>query len=218
MILPVKEVLVEAKKYIGKTIGEWTCTDVEKKDGNIYMKVRCTCGTESMIRKDSFLATDRAMSCHPCSAKKNKNGEEIPCSNCGSIVYRTRSRIGNSKTKRFFCSKSCAGEYSSGLNKDNTVCENCNESFYSSPSMTRRFCSRACWKEFNRSEGPSYYRKFKELKCSKCGFVPEDQCQLDIHHSDSNKTNNDINNLITLCANCHRLAHSIERKLTKETE
>ena len=30
-------------------------------------------------------------------------------------------------------------------------------------------------------------------------------CQLDIDHIDGNRENNDIINLQTLCANCHRL-------------
>lgn len=31
------------------------------------------------------------------------------------------------------------------------------------------------------------------------------KCQLDVDHIDGNHDNNDISNLKTLCANCHRL-------------
>lgn len=41
--------------------------------------------------------------------------------------------------------------------------------------------------------------------CERCGFVPEHISQLDVDHYDSNKNNNSPSNLITLCANCHRL-------------
>ena len=49
------------------------------------------------------------------------------------------------------------------------------------------------------------YRLAKEAKCCSCGFVPVHPCQLDVDHVDGNKHNNDIENLQTLCANCHRL-------------
>ena len=38
-----------------------------------------------------------------------------------------------------------------------------------------------------------------------CGFVPMHPCQLDIDHIDGCHSNNDHDNLQTLCANCHRL-------------
>jgi len=41
--------------------------------------------------------------------------------------------------------------------------------------------------------------------CSKCGF--EDKRVLVIHHKDYNRKNNNINNLIWLCRNCHYLIH-----------
>lgn len=41
--------------------------------------------------------------------------------------------------------------------------------------------------------------------CEECGFVPVHSCQLDVDHKDGDRSNNDPNNLQTLCANCHRL-------------
>jgi len=51
------------------------------------------------------------------------------------------------------------------------------------------------------------FRKVKKENCEICGFIPVNSCQLDIHHQDENKKNNSLNNLQTLCANCHRLIH-----------
>lgn len=48
--------------------------------------------------------------------------------------------------------------------------------------------------------------------CSRCGFVPEHMAQLDVHHIDMNHSNNEPENLQTLCANCHRLVHQMARK------
>lgn len=49
------------------------------------------------------------------------------------------------------------------------------------------------------------YRKHKKSFCESCGFIPEHPVQLDVDHINGNHKNNDLNNLQTLCANCHRL-------------
>lgn len=51
------------------------------------------------------------------------------------------------------------------------------------------------------------YRQYVESTCSRCGFVAEHICQMDVHHKDHNHENDDPTNLVTLCANCHRLEH-----------
>lgn len=48
-------------------------------------------------------------------------------------------------------------------------------------------------------------RRFKKDTCERCGFVPENSCQLDLDHIDGNSNNYEESNLQTLCANCHRL-------------
>ena len=49
------------------------------------------------------------------------------------------------------------------------------------------------------------YRKHKKDHCELCGFVATVAAQLDVDHIDGDRTNNNIDNLQTLCANCHRL-------------
>lgn len=49
------------------------------------------------------------------------------------------------------------------------------------------------------------YGRYKKDHCEKCNFVPVNACQLDVDHIDGNRKNNNIDNLQTLCANCHRL-------------
>ena len=48
------------------------------------------------------------------------------------------------------------------------------------------------------------YSRHKKGYCEECGFKPKHMVQLDVDHIDGNKKNNDISNLMTLCANCHR--------------
>ena len=49
------------------------------------------------------------------------------------------------------------------------------------------------------------YRVHKKDYCEMCGFVALHRVQLDVDHVDGNHANNDVSNLMTLCANCHRL-------------
>lgn len=62
-----------------------------------------------------------------------------------------------------------------------------------------------------------FFRENKKACCDKCGFIPTNDRQMDIHHKDHDHDNNEKSNLETLCANCHRLAHvKSEDKLTLE--
>jgi 5-methylcytosine-specific restriction endonuclease McrA len=55
------------------------------------------------------------------------------------------------------------------------------------------------------------YRKHKKSYCESCGFVAIHAVQLDVDHIDGNRHNNHINNLQTLCANCHRLKTHVNK-------
>ncbi len=67
-------------------------------------------------------------------------------------------------------------------------------------TLYRKYCNKHSKSNYEKS-----YRKYKAEKCCSCGFVPVHSCQLDVDHIDGNKQNNSIENLQTLCANCHRL-------------
>lgn len=74
----------------------------------------------------------------------------------------------------------------------------------------QRYTSR-CYRCLTERLGPQYnskerkYRPFKKDHCEECGFIAKHPAQLDVDHVDGDSTNNNIDNLRTLCANCHRL-------------
>lgn len=72
-----------------------------------------------------------------------------------------------------------------------------------------KYCSIDC---YQASRNISYRKKINKVSCFRCGFIPEDICQLDIDHKDGNHKNNDVSNLQVLCANCHRLKSYITKQ------
>lgn len=64
---------------------------------------------------------------------------------------------------------------------------------------------RSICKTCRLTNNPSGHKQHRKDKCERCGFTPEHICQLDVDHIDGNHKNNNVENLQTLCANCHRL-------------
>ena len=67
-------------------------------------------------------------------------------------------------------------------------------------SSGKQIWDKLCWKCKSGN-----YKRHKKGYCEQCGFVAIVAAQLDVDHIDGDRTNNDVDNLQTLCANCHRL-------------
>ena len=89
------------------------------------------------------------------------------------------------------------------------LCEHCNTSL-AKPNGKSKHGFKKWHKYCSTCAKAAYDEKFgfllnKKNKCEKCGFVPEDKCQLDIVYKDGNKKNKEKSNMRTLCANCNRV-------------
>lgn len=100
--------------------------------------------------------------------------EQKTCSYCYKTFEKLKSTMKNNQSGLVFCCKECGNRYKSLQQKMN------NGSNY-------------------RRNAFEYY----EHCCKICGYR-EDERILEVHHIDENRLNNDINNLIILCPNCHK--------------
>jgi len=140
------------------------------------------------------------------------------CENCGKKFYFLKSRLTHSKKK--FCSAKC---YQESRRKGTAfTCQACGKQFYRSLSKIKagggKFCSWKCAKERQGKDHPNYkygshtFKKLaetlKDKKCSLCGS----EKNVDIHHKDGNKKNNELDNGILLCRQCHMRIHKLKNK------
>lgn len=108
---------------------------------------------------------------------------ELHCDHCGNIFLRGKSKLKLSKSGKYFCSRLCkdkAQSYMKEIQPDH----------------------------YGNGEYSDYRTKaLYQLGsiCADCGYSNKDA--LEVHHKDRNRQNNDISNLLVLCANCHTLRH-----------
>ena len=99
------------------------------------------------------------------------------------------------------------------------LCENCKVSLAKPNGKSKHGFTK--WHKYCTSCAKSLYdpkfghRLHKKHKCDKCGFEPQDECQLDIVFKDGNKKNKEKSNIRTLCANCSRLFNKKLREKKK---
>jgi hypothetical protein len=118
-----------------------------------------------------------------------------------------------SRGNAIFCSLSCAATHNNKNRPLKTCkCSMCDANF-ESMSTTAKYCSKKCKSKYYRqliSTAENGTRKLQKilltLPCANCGW---EEGPRDVHHITpaSKGGTNEMNNLITLCPNCHRLSH-----------
>lgn len=110
---------------------------------------------------------------------------ELKCDTCGKTFLRKLSALKKSRSGYAFCTRNCKDRAAridgiEGINKS-----------------------------IKHGKYVNYRRHFNEedLKCVRCGYNEFVIC-VDVHHIDENHLNSDPDNLLALCANCHRGLHN----------
>lgn len=159
--------------------------------------------------------------CRAAYQSAQAGGHDSTCDHCGKIFRRSPSQDG---LARSFCSRQCydASRQSDIADKHRPVgrrgkhpatCQHCGKLFFVKPSVlnsrTSLFCSRECKRLGSIITGThipkEFVRRTQLQKCALCGI--DDPDVLEIHHKDRDRKNNRLDNLITLCANCHAKVH-----------
>lgn len=147
------------------------------------------CGTE-FYAKPRHIKNGWGKYCSKkCQYKGQRTGKFVNCAQCGKKVYRRKKDLRSSKSKKYFCDKSCFAKW-----------KNANSPLFISGE-----------KHFNWKHGKNTYRNIMirngiDQVCQGCGL--KDKRVLIVHHIDQNRYNNKVHNLKWLCRNCHYLAHN----------
>ena len=128
-----------------------------------------------------------------CSAKCHhgamRTGKVMKCFSCGKEVYKTRKALRISKSRKWFCTKSCQTRW--------------RNAYFSGDKHSN-------WKEGLYSYRSVLGRHKTPRVCQLCGT--KDSRVLAVHHIDKNRKNNTIENLAYLCHNCHFLVHHYDEE------
>ena len=155
--------------------------------------VKCKICPNEFYAKPFFLKKGQAKYCSSiCMRLGSRTGKIVNCHSCGKEVYKTKKALRVSKSKTYFCTKSCQTKW--------------RNSVFIGP------------KHANFKDGKHSYRsvmlrnKIPKI-CNVC--KTEDKRILAVHHIDHNRKNNSLSNLAWLCHNCHFLVHhdkEVEKK------
>lgn len=160
--------------------------------------------------------------------RKQKKNDDIQkyyqtpllCKQCNNIVpYIRRNGVG-------FCTQSCAATFNNKRriyhrSPVNKICVYCGKQIPNHYQKNRKYCNSICssaakkqrkWKAIEEGKKCCQmvlreYLLFKRgNKCEKCNQSNtwnNEPLSMQVHHKDGNKHNNNLDNLIVLCPNCH---------------
>lgn len=152
--------------------------------------IKCKICLNNFYAKPYFLKKGQAKYCsQECMRFASKTGKFVKCHSCCKEVYRTKKALRVSKSKNYFCTKSCQTKWRNSV-------------FIGS--------KHANWKDGKYAYRSVLNRNKIQKICKLCKI--RDFRILAVHHIDKNKKNNKVENLTWLCHNCHHLVHHDKEK------
>jgi hypothetical protein len=146
----------------------------------------------SFYAKPSWLKKGNGVYCSTkCHHLGTRKGKTVLCHICGKEIYKTQKALLQSKSKKYFCNKSCQAKWRNAE--------------FVGPKHANWKHGRACYKTI-------LSRADVLKKCVLCKTT--DKRVLAVHHVDKDHSNNRLENLSWLCHNCHHLVHydSVEKR------
>lgn len=148
--------------------------------------MNCKICSNSFYAKPNWIRRGDGKYCSvACKRKAQKTGTVVQCFICKKEVYRARRHLLHSKSRKYFCGKSCQ-----------TIWRN---------TMVFVGPNHANWKNGENTYRRIMLRNNLPQICAKCRS--QDKRTLTVHHIDKIRTNNSLRNLAWLCHNCHFLVH-----------
>ena len=138
---------------------------------------------------------------------------EKECQTCGKLFLADTREINRGNAK--YCSQSCASKAPKQL-QYSQVCKHCGKDFISA-NKNAKYCSDSCKQKNYRARQKSlsedtdsikvFYKIFENIPCEICQW---NKTSRDLHHivEVSNGGTNELNNLLCVCPNCHRMIHN----------
>lgn len=136
---------------------------------------------------------------------------QCACMQCGKAFYTFNCEIKKGRGK--FCSRSCATTYRNIHNNPTKDIEvrhkisknHADVSGTNNPMYNRRGETAPSYIDGRNSFSGDVYRRIMLANvkpiCNLCGEA--DMSKLQVHHIDKNHSNNELSNLVWLCARCH---------------
>lgn len=128
-----------------------------------------------------------------CHYINSRAGEYKECFICKEKIYKNNTELNRSKSKKYFCSKSCQTKWR-------------NTEYKGDKHLLWKGGSNIDYRKIILNSGIIE-------KCTLCDS--EDKRVLAVHHVDKNRKNCNISNLAWLCHNCHHLVHFDKTELNK---
>lgn len=134
---------------------------------------------------------------------------EKTCNTCGNTFQADKKEVTRGNAK--YCSLSCAAKAPKSRQFSH-ICAHCGTSFISS-NRNSKYCSNSCkqknYRFKQKVEGiniRTLYKIFKDVPCEICGWS---ETTRDLHHIEeiSKGGKNEVDNLISVCPNHHRMIH-----------